>query len=285
MMINQTPTFSTLLRSTLAYSIFLAVTVLFTFNVAPAHASSDIQMLPPEQGVSPPEGTKACPQGLSRVLTWDGKTAIGCAPDVSIDGGNNLSVGGDISGKKGSFSSVTAPTGNFSSQVTVGGSIATNTTVNTANTVAEFLNSCSAAGGGIVSVDKAGKLVCGTTSPLGSIIYVKSVAFNGSGFYAQINNAVYQGTVYYSGSESHPDAVGWQKTCDMSGDGDSTQFNAIITNTACMKFVCEGINGPMGGDAGGWPRLAQYAGGCPLTPSDPVCSQSYGMNIDCFNSQ
>jgi len=52
--------------------------------LAPCAQAKDIQMLPPVGEGS----TTACPEGSSRVLTWDGGTAIACATGVTASGGN-----------------------------------------------------------------------------------------------------------------------------------------------------------------------------------------------------
>jgi hypothetical protein len=275
--------FSSRFRRIATFSLLLPAIFFLSATNSPAHAqSADIQMLPPLQGVGPVQGvTHTCAAGGNKVLTWDGASPIGCASGVSIDSNNDLSVSGTVSGKIGSFST----------DITIGGSTATKQTVDTANTFADFIKACAAAGGGIASIDDKGKLVCGAApGPKGAVTYSKTVSFSGPGFSNQINNAVAQGTYYYyAGGASPLTAATWRATCHMTGDGDGAGYNGITSSPACLKFICEGVDGPIGGSPNGWPVLAQYAGGCPYTPpslaGDSGCDTAYNLSITCFNSQ
>jgi hypothetical protein len=74
----------------------------------PPTPSGGIQMLPPMQSGAP------CPAGLSRLLTWDGTNPIGCTPNISVDSGNDLIIGGGV--QIGSVAPSSAPNKCLASQ-------------------------------------------------------------------------------------------------------------------------------------------------------------------------
>lgn len=138
----------TLPRISRAASLFILM--LAALFLAPrTQASTDIQMLPPTNS----SGT--CPSGTNQVLIYSGNPngGINCVP-VTADSAGDVTTGGAV--RAGSVSATTS--------VTINGATATATTVDTANALASLLSSCGASGGGTISVNSSGALVCGSTS-------------------------------------------------------------------------------------------------------------------------
>lgn len=64
--------------------------LLIILALAPRALADGIQMIPPLQGGIP------CPVGSSRVLTWDGSTAMACVSNFTADANSNVGIGGTL---------------------------------------------------------------------------------------------------------------------------------------------------------------------------------------------